>query len=178
MPTECDGVVVTGVTVLAPERSPNTDAIDPSMCRNVKITGCSIDVGDDNIAIKSGKKVAGREFACENITITNCTFKHGHGVSIGSEIVGGVRTCVVKDCTFENTDNGIRIKTDRNRGGAVENIVYENITMKNVRGAIYFAGYYPKVPATDDAQPVTDTTPKYRDITIRNLTPRAPRAPA
>lgn len=169
VPTECDGVEVTGVTILAPERSPNTDGIDPSMCRNVKITNCLIDVGDDNIAIKSGKQAEGREFACEDYTITNCTFKHGHGMSIGSEIVGGVRNVLVKDCTFEDTDNGIRIKTDRSRGGTVENVVYENIRMKNVRGAIYIAGYYPKVPATDKAKPVTDTTPKFRGITIRNL---------
>ena len=78
--------------------------------------------------------------------------------------------CVVKNCTFENTDNGIRIKTDRTRGGAVENIVYEDLTMTNVRGAITITCYYPKIPATDDAQPVTETTPKFKNITIRNLT--------
>ena len=82
------------VTILAPERAANTDGIDPSNCRNVTITRCPIDVGDDNIAIKSGRKVEGREFACENITVTDCVFLHGHGMSIGSEIVGGVRNVV------------------------------------------------------------------------------------
>jgi polygalacturonase len=169
VPTECDGVLVENATFLAPERAPNTDAIDPSRCRNVAITGCLIDVGDDNVAVKSGKRVDGREFACEGLTITNCTFKHGHGVSIGSETVGGVKDVVVRNCTFEDTDNGIRIKSDRTRGGTVENLLYENITMKNVRGAITLTSYYPKIPATDSAQPMTETTPAYKNITIRNL---------
>ncbi|MCU0788379.1 MAG: glycoside hydrolase family 28 protein [Verrucomicrobia bacterium] len=169
VPTECDGVWIEDVKIFAPERSANTDAIDPSISRNVTVTNCLIDVGDDNIAIKSGKKVEGREFACENITITHCTFKHGHGVSIGSETVGGVKDVFVRHCTFEDTDNGIRIKSDRKRGGAVENLVCEDITMKNVRGAITITSYYPKIPPTDTAQAVTGTTPKYRNITIRNL---------
>ena len=140
------------------------------MCRRVTITGCTIDCGDDNIAIKSGKKAKGREFACEDITVTDCTFKHGHGMSIGSETVGGVRKVRVKNCTFENTDNGIRIKSDRARGGRVEDVVFEDLKMTNVRGAISISCYYPKVPLKDDAKPVTDKTPRYSAIVIRNLT--------
>jgi hypothetical protein len=170
VPTECENVWIEGVKILAPERAANTDAIDPSLSRNVTVTNCFIDVGDDNIAIKAGKKVAGREFACENITIVDCVFKHGHGMSIGSETVGGVRNVTVRNVTFEDTDNGIRIKSDRKRGGPVENLLCENITMKNVRGAITITSYYPKIPTNDVAQAVTETTPRYRNITIRNLT--------
>jgi polygalacturonase len=173
--TDCDGVVIDGVTVLAPEGAANTDAIDPSNSRDVKITRCLIDVGDDNVAIKSGKKVEGREFACENIEITDCTFKHGHGVSIGSETVGGIRNVVVRNCTFEDTDNGLRIKSRRGRGGRVEGFTCTDITMKNVHPAISIAPYYQesthaKFPKDDVAQPMTDTTPIFRNITIKNLT--------
>ena len=167
VPTECDDVLVTNVTFLAPERSPNTDAIDPTLCRRVTITRCLIDVGDDNVAVKSGRKLAGREFACEDLTVTDCTMRHGHGISIGSETVGGVRR--VRNCTFVNTDNGLRIKSGRTRGGAVEDVVCEDITMKDVRGAITITSYYPRIPANDTAQAVTDTTPRFRNITIRNL---------
>lgn len=176
VPTECDDVLITNVTILAPERAANTDAIDPSVSRRVTITKCLIDVGDDNVAVKSGKRMDGREFACEDLTITDCTFKHGHGMSIGSETVGGVKNVLVKNCTFENTDNGIRIKSDRKRGGTVENLVCEDITMKDVRGAITITSYYPKIPATDTAQPVTETTPKYKNITIKNLTAASSKA--
>lgn len=174
VPTDCDGVLIDGVTFLAPEGAANTDAIDPSNCRNVKITRCTIDVGDDNVAIKSGKKVEGREFGCENIEITDCTIRHGHGISIGSETVGGVRNVTVRNCTFENTDNGLRIKSRRERGGVVENILYENCTLTNCRPALSIAAYYQQkthaqFPENDKAQPVTDTTPKFRNITIRNI---------
>lgn len=171
VPTECDGVLVEDAKFFAPERAPNTDAIDPSMCVDVVVRRCLIDVGDDNIAVKSGKRADGREFAAHGLTVTDCTFKHGHGMSIGSETVGGVKDVVVRDCTFENTVNGIRIKSDRKRGGTVENLLCENITMKNVAGAITITSYYPKIPKDiEKPQPVTTTTPKYRNITIRNLT--------
>ena len=175
VPTECEDVLIDGVTFLAPEGAANTDAIDPSNCRNVKITRCVIDVGDDNVAIKSGKKVPGREFGCENIEITDCIIRHGHGISIGSETVGGVRNVTVRNCTFENTDNGVRIKSRRERGGRVENILYENCTMTNCRPVLSIAAYYQqsthaRFPADDKAQPVNETTPFFRNITIRNIT--------
>jgi polygalacturonase len=170
VPEDCEDVLIANVTILAPESAANTDAIDPMMSRRVTITKCLIDVGDDNVAIKSGKKMRGREFACEDLTITDCIFKHGHGVSIGSETAGGVRNVTVQRCRFEDTQNGIRIKSPRGRGGQVENLVYEDITMKNVEGAITFTCYYPKIPATDTAQAVTPETPSFRNIRIRNLT--------
>jgi polygalacturonase len=170
VPEDCEDVLIEGVTILAPEGAANTDAIDPSISRRVKITKCLIDVGDDNVAIKSGKKLPGREYACEDITITDCVFKHGHGMSIGSETVGGVRNVTVQRCQFEGTENGIRIKSSRGRGGLVENVVYEDLTMKDVVGAITITSYYPKIPATDPAQPVTAETPKYQNIRIANLT--------
>ena len=66
----------------------------------------------------------------ENITVTDCTFMHGHGVSIGSETNAGVRNFLVQKCTFENTDNGLRIKSDRGRGGVVENVQPDQTNQK------------------------------------------------
>jgi polygalacturonase len=179
VPADCEDVLVTNVTILAPANSPNTDAIDPSVSRRVLITHCRIDVGDDNVAIKSGRKVPGREFACEDITVTDCTFLHGHGVSIGSETAGGVHNVVVRNCTFENTENGLRIKSQRGKGGLVENILYTDITMTNVNPAITFTCYYmnnsqgdpiqPKLPTEDAARAVQPGTPIYRNIRVRNV---------
>lgn len=170
VPTDCENVLVEDAKFLAPERAPNTDAIDPSMCLNVTIRRCLIDVGDDNVAVKSGKPHPNREFAAETLLVEDCTIKHGHGISLGSELVGGVKDVVVRNCTFEGTDYGIRIKTDRKKGGPVTNLLYENITMKDVAGAITFTCYYPKIPAVEGPQPVTKTTPAYSNITVRNLT--------
>lgn len=170
VPGECENVLITNVTFRAPAEAPNTDAMDPSACKNVRIIGCTIDVGDDNIAIKSGRKVSGREFAVENVWVERCTFLNGHGMSIGSETAGGVRNLVVTNCTFNGTTSGIRIKSARGKGGLVENLVYTDITMTNVDYPIYLTSYYPKVPATDPAQPLATNSPVYRNIVIRNVT--------
>ncbi len=170
VPSECENVIITNVTFRAPDAAPNTDAIDPSACKNVRIIGCTIDVGDDNIAIKSGRKVAGREFAVENVWVERCTFLHGHGMSIGSETAGGVWNLIVTNCTFNGTTSGIRIKSARGKGGLVENLVYTDITMTNVDYPIYLTSYYPKVPKEDAAQAVAADSPVYRNIVIRNVT--------
>jgi polygalacturonase len=80
-PLACDDVVVRGVTILSPADSPNTDGINPDSCRNVRISDCAIDVGDDCITIKSGKEDDGRREvrACEDVTVSNCRLRHGHG---------------------------------------------------------------------------------------------------
>src|SRR6516225_8576432 len=175
VPTDCVDVAITGITIIAPEGAANTDGIDPSNCRQVKITRCTIDTGDDNIAIKSSGAVQIREFACEDVEVKDCVFKHGHWMSIGSETVGGVRNVTVKRCTFEDTDNGLRIKSRRECGGIVENVTYSDITMSNVHPAISIVAYYQasthaKYPKDDKAQPVTPTTPAFRNIRITNVT--------
>jgi polygalacturonase len=176
VPANCENVVISNVTILAPADSPNTDAMDPSACAHVLITGCRIDVGDDNIALKSGRAAPGRAAACEDFIVTNCAFLRGHGMSIGSETGGGVRNLLVTHCTFSGTTSGLRIKSSRERGGLIENLIYRDITMTNVEIPVNFACYYPKIPETDAAQPVTAATPVYRNIQIINLTASGPKS--
>jgi polygalacturonase len=182
VPTDCNDVVISNVTFLAPERAANTDAMDPSGHRYL-ITKCKVDVGDDNIAIKAGKKGADGTFQSEDFTITDCTFLHGHGLSIGSETVGGVRNITVRNCTFENTENGIRIKSDTRRGGIVENIFCDNITMKNVNPAITLTCVYQGTSAGDKKpgtaptnSPSDGNIPIFHHIRIKNLTATCPKA--
>lgn len=172
----CNNVIVRNITIETSPTSPNTDGIDPATCHNVQILNCTIDVGDDNIAVKSGSSdPRDPHAACSNILISGCTFLHGHGVSIGSETSGGVDSMTVTNCTFNSTDNGLRIKSDRptsgGNGGNVRGIKYSNITMINVKYPIYITGYYSGVPAqTDPAQPITSTTPFFHDISFTNIT--------
>ena len=171
VPSASENVVITGVTITAPADSPNTDGIDPSASRNVRISKCTIDVGDDNIAVKSGSDDPNHPgAAAENIIVTDCTFLHGHGMSIGSETNGGVRNVQVQRCTFKDTQNGLRIKSYRGMGGEVSRISYSDITMTNVSPAIVITGYYPKIPVTDDPQPLGARTPRYHDIKITRMT--------
>jgi len=176
VPTDCEDVIIDSVTIRAPADSPNTDAIDPSACKNVLIRKCILDVGDDNVALKSGHSVPGRSAACEDITVVDCTFLHGHGMSIGSETVGGVRNLTVRNCTFKDTVSGLRVKSYRGRGGLVENITCTDIKMTDVKTPIDISSYYPKIPKEDTAQPVTPETPIYRNIRIANLTATSPRS--
>ena len=126
--------------------SPNTDGINPESCRNIHISNCHISVGDDCIAIKSGREFDTyiKEWASENITITNCTMAGGHGgIVIGSEMSGGVRNVTISNCIFQNTDRGFRVKTRRLRGGTVENIRVSNIIMEHVYCPLIINCYYP-----------------------------------
>jgi len=168
----CWYVWITNVTIIAPSNSPNTDGIDPATCHFVYISHCKIDNGDDDIAVKSGRYDSTDPNAgCSNIWISNCTFLHGHGVSIGSETSGGVDSVYVDSCTFNGTVNGLRIKSYRGNGGNVRDIAYRDITMQNVSNPIWISCYYPSIPSeSDPAQMVNSTTPNYHDISITNMT--------
>ena len=168
-PEFCENVTVTGITINNPH-SPNTDGINPESCRNVHISNCHISVGDDCITIKSGKDIPGRTKAApaENYTITNCTMLSGHGgVVIGSEMSGDVRKITISNCIFDGTDRGIRIKTARGRGGIVEEIRVDNIVMKNIRDqAVVLDMQY----ARTEPEPVSERTPRFRNIHLSNIT--------
>ena len=168
-PEFCENVTVTGVSINNP-RSPNTDGINPESCKYVHISNCHISVGDDCITIKSGRDEGGRKDAApaENYTITNCTMLSGHGgVVIGSEMSGGVKKITISNCVFDGTDRGIRIKTTRGRGGVVEDIRVDNIIMKNIHEqAIVLDMQYTRAPL----EPVSDRTPKFRNIHLSNIT--------
>jgi polygalacturonase len=130
------------------------------------------DVGDDNIAIKSGIiNSPGPDEPSKNITITDCEFMHGHGLSIGSEIAGGANNIHAERIHFKGTDQGIRIKANRDRGNQVYNISFKDITMEQVRTPILISEYYPKAMPEGDvaAEPITRLTPFFHDITIENV---------
>lgn len=180
-PLACDNVSICGVTVINPPDSPNTDGINPDSCRNVRISDCHVDVGDDCITIKSGKETDNRRQyrPCENITITNCTLLHGHGgVVIGSEITGGVRNVAISNCVFIGTDRGIRIKSRRGRGGVVEDLSCSNLVMDGVNCAIavnlfYGCGAWGEKRVTDTSpQPVDSGTPRFRRLRFRGISAR------
>ncbi|MGP8188274.1 MAG: glycoside hydrolase family 28 protein [Terracidiphilus sp.] len=174
VPYYCDDVLIRNIRVLAPPNSPNTDAVDPFSSSNVHIDHLYADVGDDDIAIKSGAiDSPGPDDPTSNVTIADCTFLHGHGLSIGSEIAGGAHNIVAERIHFEGTDNGIRIKANRDRGNDVSNLVFRDIDMKDVKNPLVVSEYYPKIlPPEEGAAPapVTRLTPHFHNIVIENVT--------
>lgn len=176
-PMGCEQVTIRHIQVRNPWFSQNGDGLDLESCTHALVEHCRFDVGDDAICLKSGKDEEGRRAgrACRYITIRHCTVYHGHGgVVIGSEMSGGVHAVRVNDCVFMGTDIGLRFKSTRGRGGVVEDILVENIQMSGiVHEAVSFHLFYAGVEGSEgyDEQevPVTEETPQFRNITLRNM---------
>jgi len=163
VPRDITDLTIERVKVIAPFNAPNTDAIDPGPVTNALIRDCDIDTGDDDIVIKSGGT---------NILIENNTIKHGHGISIGSGTTVGIHNMLVRHCTFDGADNGIRIKSMRGAGGPVENVRYTDIQMTNVENPILLDLNY-----TDSNRPnfTGDPTkiPSIKNVLIDHVTATA-----
>ncbi len=158
---QSDGFTAWGVKIMTPKTARNTDGIDPSSSRNVTITHCFIHTGDDDVAVKSSPGGAS-----SNISILHNHFYTGHGMSIGSGTDGGVDHMLVDDLTIDGADNGIRIKSDRSRGGLVHDLLYRNVCIRNVPNPLVFTPLYTTFSG--------DRLPIYRDITLENVHVLAP----
>lgn len=166
-----DDIVVRNCQMLAPPDSPNTDAMDIDSCRRVLVENCHASDGDDAFTLKSGKDEDGRKVnrPTEDVTVRNCTVEHAHGgVVIGSEMSGSVRRIRFENCDFSNTDAGVRIKSTRGRGGVVEDVIANNIQMRNVTQAFVLSMAYTRT----QPEAVSDRTPKFHDIHLSNIVAR------
>ena len=176
-----DNLDFLNVTVQAPANSPNTDGFDPESCKNIRMLGTCFSVGDDCIAIKSGKIYMGMKYhtPCENIEIAWCAMLDGHGgVTVGSEMAGGVRNVQVRHCLMRGNDRGLRIKTRRGRGkyAVVDQILFEDVVMDHVKvplviNCMYFCDPDGKTPYVQsrEKQPVDDTTPTVGEIVFERV---------
>ncbi|HEX7318265.1 MAG TPA: glycoside hydrolase family 28 protein [Pyrinomonadaceae bacterium] len=165
-PVLCTNVTVRGVRIQS--HGPNNDGCDPESCKDVLIEDCTFDTGDDCIAVKSGRNADGRRLniPSENIVIRRCQMKDGHGgVTIGSEISGGVRYLFAEDCTMNspNLDHALRFKNNAVRGGLLENIFFRNITVGQVAHAVLTVDFNYEEGAKGKFTPVV------RNLSINNL---------
>ena len=151
-----NGFTAWGVKIDTPATARNTDGIDPSASTDVSILHSYIRTGDDDVAIKAGKSGAS-----SHITVAHNHFYSGHGMSIGSETSGGVNAVRVSDLTIDGADNGIRIKSDPSRGGLVQDVVYEDVCIRNVRNPIILTPHYTLAHG--------DLLPVYREITLKDV---------
>lgn len=167
--------------IRAPYDSPNTDGFDPESCRNVRLLGTEISVGDDCIALKSGKIRLGRKYhrPCEDVEIAWCAMLDGHGgVTLGSEMAGGIRKVRVHHCYMKGNDRGLRVKTRRGRGkdGVIEDILFEKVQMDGVKmplivNSMYFCdpdGHSEWVQSREK-KPVDETTPRIGEIRFEQV---------
>ncbi len=187
-PLLCTNLIIDNITVRNPSYAQNGDGIDIESCKNVLLINSNFDVGDDGICIKSGKDEEGRKRArpTENVIVDNCkVFKAHGGFVVGSEMSGGVRNISVKNCQFLGTDVGLRFKSNRGRGGLVENIYISDIYMFDIAtDSFLFDLYYGGKSATESLEDgdetqtivqvpaVTAETPSFRNIYVKNIVSR------
>ncbi|GAB2557055.1 glycoside hydrolase family 28 protein [Gracilibacillus alcaliphilus] len=184
----CEDVSIHQVTFENPSDTPNGDGLDVDSCQNVRITDCHFDVGDDCIALKSGINQDGRNYGVptKNVTIANCTMHHGHGgVVFGSENSGGLENVTITNCVFDGTDRGIRIKTNRERGSYIRNILVQNIMMDRVLCPIAINSFYRHGVSRSnqhlldsEAIEISEKTPIIENIRISHVTATESRAAA
>lgn len=180
-PYFCENMKFLALEILNPKDSHNTDGLDPESCCHVELAGIHFSVGDDCIAIKSGKIDMGKTYKtpCEDILIRQCSMNDGHGsVVLGSEIGAGVRHLTVKDCIFNGTDRGLRIKTRRGRGEdcVVDDVVFENIKMNHVLTPFVVNCFYFCDPdgksdyvQSKESLPVDERTPDIRKLSFKKI---------
>lgn len=169
----CQNVNVSHVTVNTQTPSPNTDGTDIS-ANNCLIQYCSYNDGDDDPVLKG---------PAYNVTIADCNIGLSYGVAVGSTLAnGGATNLYVVNCLLTNTIYAIDLKSDRDRGNLMQNFTFANLNLSNVQRAFIIYDYYtntlygsfntvtPASAALDPGQPVTATTPIWRDITFSNIT--------
>ncbi len=170
------------IHVIAPASSPNTDGFNPESCDGILLAGAHFCVGDDCIAIKSGKLYMGATYKTptQHFEISHCLMENGHGgMTCGSEMAGGIHHVYLHDCLMRNTERGLRVKTRRGRGeqGVVDDIVFERVVMERV-GLPYVINcmYYcdpdgrSEYVQSREKQPIDERTPRVGHIAFRNVT--------
>lgn len=173
VPKGCTDLVVRDLKINNEWWAQNGDGMDIGDCKNVLVYKCTVNAGDDGICMKSnasGVKDSG-EATLKNIVIADCKVYHAHGgFVIGSGETGGMENISVHNCSFINTDAGIRVKSGRDRGGLVHNIYINGVYMNNIaEDAIVFDSYYEQKNPERKQMPVTRTTPRFQDFYISNV---------
>lgn len=167
----CSDVKVENISIRADHTILSSDGIDIDSCNGVLITGCSIDVNDDCISIKSGKDDDGVRVnkPSENIIVEKCHFGYGHGgVAMGSETSGGIRNVEIRNCIVDDGNWApIRFKTQPSRTNIVENITFRDIQMTDASMAFEMNMEWRMVPPI---APPSKILPIFRNIRFINIT--------
>ena len=120
-------------------RGPSTDGIDIDSSEYIRVSRCQVSCNDDNFCLKSGRDADGLRVnrPCRFVLIENCRALSGSGlITVGSETSGGFDRVLVRDCSCEGTEVGIRFKSTIRRGGVIRNLTFENIQMESPRIAL------------------------------------------
>lgn len=159
----CDEIVVDGIRILS-RVNHNGDGLDFDGCTNVRVSNSSFNTSDDSICLQASRP----DRPCRNVTITNCTFESKWaGMRIGLLSRGDFESVTVSNCTFSDiSDSGLKIQL--NEGGSMRNMVFSNLTMKNVPRPIFmtFCQQRACVDAPEEMYPMAEM----RDFIFNGIT--------
>lgn len=158
----------------------NTDAMDIDSSKDVTVTGCLINVGDDGVTLKSGSGPSAQAIGIptENVRVSHCRILSSMGgIAIGSETAAGVKNLTVNDCVFTGTQRAVRLKTRRGRGGTIQGIHLRNLKMDRCWCPVALQMYFASEVGVDEVkqilslepQPVTAQTPHIQDVEIEKI---------
>ncbi len=190
LPLLCRDVEIRGIELRNPWKPyHNCDGIDVHSCRNVRISDCLLDTGDDGICLKSipdwfisacgtnaGHPTMQVDYSqprvpCENVTIENCTVLRAHsGVAIWAEVIGGMRNVTVTNCVFEGTRTGIQFARYPWPGGYVRDVTISNIVMRRVEIGIQLSNRWDDCFGKLNDGPEPEMTPEFCNIRLSNIT--------
>jgi polygalacturonase len=187
-------ITVDGVIIRNNEngRGPSTDGIDIDSSSWVLVENCDIDCNDDDFCLKAGRDWDGLRVnrPTEYVVIRKCIARRGGGLlTLGSETSGGIRHVLATDLIAMGTGNGFHIKSATTRGGTIEDIHFQNITMDSVGNAFMYTmnwnptysystlpkGYhYDSIPAhwkvmLNKVEPEEKGIPHFKDIYVSNV---------
>jgi hypothetical protein len=124
----CEEVDINGVDILNDLRIPNSDGINLDMSRNVHISDCTVEAGDDAICLKTGGGYSETQ-PCEHVTVTGCTLQsRSSGIKLGSETKDDIRQCRFADCVVYGSNRGLGIQ--HRDAGTIERIYFDDIAVE------------------------------------------------
>jgi polygalacturonase len=170
-PKNINNLIIRNVKIENEYYAQNGDAIDLSSCKNAIVYHCTVHAGDDGICMKSSGTTEKGTAGLENIIIAENIVYHAHGgFVVGSNTDAGMNNIWVTNCNFVNTDIGIRIKSNKGRGGLVHNIFIDHIYMLDILNeAILFSSYYEdKAPGAVN-KVSDDKTPLFQDFHMSDI---------
>jgi polygalacturonase len=167
------GLLVANNSVHSPSDAPNTDGINLDCTQNAVVEDNYVAVGDDALCVKSGINHLGRTFGqpSRNIVFRRNTISTGHGITIGSEMSAGVSNVTFEDIIMDQTNVGIRLKSQRGRGGVVHDVTYRNIHKKSIDEECVQVtlNYDANGPPSTDTQTNATATPAFQNIAFENV---------
>ncbi|KAG9448569.1 hypothetical protein H6P81_008534 [Aristolochia fimbriata] len=146
--------------ISAPGHSPNTDGIHVSHSTRVTVSRSVIGTGDDCISIGPGNS---------DVRVSDVSCGPGHGISVGSlgryRNEGDVVGLTVRNCTFTETDNGVRIKTwpSSPSYSSATNFTFEDLFMNKVRNPIVIDQQYCPYSSCDPKVLIANNTSVLQD---------------